>query len=75
MTVPKRRPPSPHSSSKAEVAALPARRDEPEHGHQPEQEAEDRDGYAIDLEALGHGRMNLPVRSTGAGCSDGRVLR
>jgi hypothetical protein len=58
----------------AEVAALPARRDEAHHRHQPEQEAEDGDGDAIDLEALGHERVNLPVGSAGAG-SDGRVLR
>lgn len=58
----------------AEVAALPARGHEAEHRHEAEQHTEDGDGYAVDLKALAHVRLNLPGRSAG-GLSAGRVFR
>ena len=50
------------------------RPDEAEHRQEAEQHTEDGDGYAVDLKALAHVRLNLPGRSAG-GVSAGRVFR
>jgi hypothetical protein len=72
-----------------EVASLPARGHEPEHGDEQEKRAEDRDCDAVYLEPLVHARRDLSVGWAGrpasvrwnlpvgrlAGRSGGRVFR
>jgi hypothetical protein len=65
MTVPKRRPPSPPLVQQVEVASLPARGHEAEHGDEPEQQDEDDQGGPVGVEALdGFHDEDLVIRYT-----------